>query len=328
MPFSAFSARFSRDPCGRRRRRSRLIAGAALLATSLVTGSASATAATADSGYGHTHYYLSLGNSLAAGYQPDVGHDVPGVSYADQLYARLKAKDPSLVHVNLACSGETTTTMINGGVCTYNDAASQLDAAVAFLKHHRDRVTLVTLDIGANDVDGCVTDGTIDQTCINQGLATVDHNIPSITHALRAAGGRYPQYIGMTYYDPFLAAWLTGPSGQALARVSVQLTDTFNDILARGMHQNRFRIADVARAFETDQFSPLVNLPPFGELPVNVANICRLTWECTPFHDVHANPQGQAVIATVFQDVLFRDSKVRDFAAAANHTNISAAQSR
>lgn len=311
---------------GRRRRRSRLIVGAALLATSLVTGSVPA-AATADSGHRHTHYYLSLGNSLAAGYQPDVGHNVPGVSYADQLYARLKAKDPGLVHVNLACTGETTTTMIKGGICTYSGAASQLEAAVHFLKHSRGRVTLVTLDIGANDIDGCVMDGTIDQTCINKGLATVAHDIPRITHALRTAGGPHPQYVGMTYYNPFLAAWLTGPSGQALARASVPLADKFNRILARGMHRNRFRIADVARAFQSDHFQPLVNLPPFGDLPVNVAIICRLTWECTPFHNIHANEQGHAVIANVFQDVLFHHSKGRDYAAV-NHMNVAAAQSQ
>jgi hypothetical protein len=82
-----------------------------------------ALAATADAAQ-PAHYYVSLGDSLAAGYQPDAHADVPEVSYTDQLYLRLKAPDPTLRHVRFGCSGETTTTMIDGGKCAYAGAAS------------------------------------------------------------------------------------------------------------------------------------------------------------------------------------------------------------
>ena len=45
--------------------------------------------------------------------------------------------------------------MIYGGVCVY-PSGSQLNEAVAFLEAHAGAVTLVTIDIGANDLLPCV----------------------------------------------------------------------------------------------------------------------------------------------------------------------------
>ena len=138
----------------------------AALAAASMTGTASAHGH--DSGHGHggrqrhpapPHYYVSLGDSLAAGYQPDVNANTR-YAYTDQLYAKLKKTDPKLVHIKLGCSGETTGTMVNGGICSYPGATSQLDAAVKFLRAHHGEVRYVTLDIGANNVDGCLAGGT------------------------------------------------------------------------------------------------------------------------------------------------------------------------
>ena len=74
--------------------------------------------------------------------------------YPDQVYAALRPSHPTLKLVKLGCPGETTSTMINGGICHY-DGGSQLKAAVAFLHAHRGRVLLVTIDIGANDPEHC-----------------------------------------------------------------------------------------------------------------------------------------------------------------------------
>lgn len=252
------------------------------------------------------HYYVSLGDSLAAGYQPDADRNVPGVSYTDQLYLRLKAHDPGLRHAQFGCSGETSTTLIKGGICAYPGAASQLAAAVAFLRQHRGQVTTVTLDIGANDVDGCFS-GTsgIDTACILKGLGTLAVNVPKITHELRTAGGPAAKYAGMTYYDPFLAVWLTGTKGELEATASVPLDNTLNADLALGMGLNGFRIANVAGAFSTDDFTPTA-APGFGTLPRNVATVCALTWMCTRYQDIHATPAGHAVLATAFQTALAR----------------------
>src|SRR3984885_12861901 len=79
-------------------------------------------------------YYLALGDSLSQGVQPDAaGTSVEtGQGYPDQLYAMLHPGQPSLQLVKLGCPGETTVTMIHGGICRYR-GGSQLAAAVAFL---------------------------------------------------------------------------------------------------------------------------------------------------------------------------------------------------
>ncbi|SEK24158.1 SGNH/GDSL hydrolase family protein [Streptacidiphilus jiangxiensis] len=249
-------------------------------------------------------YYVSLGDSLAAGYQPNVGHNTD-VSYTDQLYAQLKKHDPDLVHIKLGCSGETTQTMINGGICSYPGATSQLDAAVKFLRAHRGHVSYVTLDIGANDVDGCLKSGSVDVTCALKGIATVAAQVPRITTALHRAGGSHPRYAAMNYYDPFLAVWLTGPAGQQAAKESAQLGVALNGAIELGLKAGRFRLADVSTAFSTQDFTDQATLPGVGQVPLNVARICTWTWMCTPYEDIHANPTGHAVIAGVFLD-LFR----------------------
>jgi hypothetical protein len=68
-------------------------------------------------------YYLALGDSLAVGVQPDAaGTSVETRSgYADQLYAALRRSHPGLRLVKLGCPGETTVTMMKGGICTYHD---------------------------------------------------------------------------------------------------------------------------------------------------------------------------------------------------------------
>ncbi|MEY9963028.1 lysophospholipase L1-like esterase [Streptacidiphilus sp. MAP12-16] len=274
----------------------------AALAAATMTGTASAR----DSGgspQGSPHYYVSLGDSLAAGYQPNVQQNTD-VSYTDQLYAQLKQRDPALVHIKLGCSGETTGTMIDGGICSYPGASSQLDAAEKFLRAHRGQVRYVTLDIGANDVDGCLAGGTIDLACTAKGVATVGAQLPQITRALYQAGGSRVRYAGMNYYDPFLAVWLTGPAGQQLAVQSTALSTVLNGVIKLGLRSSHFELADASKAFSTDDFTHQVTLPGIGQVPLNVARICAWTWECTPYHDIHANPVGHAVLAEAFQDAL------------------------
>ena len=101
-------------------------------------------------------YYLALGDSLAQGVQPNAAgvSVMTGDGYPDLVYTALHPSRPGLKLVKLGCPGETTASMINGGICRYQDG-SQLAAAVAFLQAHRGRVPLVTLDIGANDPEHC-----------------------------------------------------------------------------------------------------------------------------------------------------------------------------
>ena len=75
-----------------------------------------------------TSYYLALGDSLSQGVQPDMaGANVETrQGYPDQLYAALRSGHPGLQLVKFGCPGETTSTMINGGICRY-PGGPQLD---------------------------------------------------------------------------------------------------------------------------------------------------------------------------------------------------------
>ena len=249
------------------------------------------------------HYYVALGDSLSRGYQPGLGDTNQG--YADDLFNTLHARDTSLQLVKLGCSGETTTTMITGGRCTdrYPLGTSQLAVAAQFLKDHGADVKYLTLDIGANDVDGCATGGSIDPVCISQGLVTIAKNLATILPTITAADGRKPISVGMTYYDPFLASWLTGTNGQAVATASVPLAYGLNAELGTAFVGNGFRVADIGGAFQTGNFTGRQLVLPYGFLPTNVANICKWTYMCSQAN-IHANPTGYALIASVFARVI------------------------
>src|SRR5271156_5781245 len=135
-------------------------------------------------------YYLSLGDSLAQGMQPDaVGLTVDtDQGYADQLYAIEKQRIPGLKLVKLGCGGETTTSFLTGhgnsadALLLGCDPAggSQMVAAERFLRdHHRHgEVALLTLDIGANDIDGCESEDAIDARCVIRGSEHISANLP------------------------------------------------------------------------------------------------------------------------------------------------------
>lgn len=245
-------------------------------------------------------YYVSLGDSLAAGVQP-IGDPTDlyrtDAGYAEQLLAIARGDSPKLALIKLGCPGETTATMIAGGICSYPHG-SQLDEAVAFLHAHRSKVAFITIDIGANDFP-CQ-----EAQCIPAGVASIRTNLPSILVALRSAVGPDVPIVGMTIYNPFLAAWLLGPDGQAYARLSAtHLMGPVNALL-RGLYQGAgVGVADIEAAFSSNDFDTLVELPGAGTVPLNVAKICVWTWVCAPpplGPDNHPNAAGYGAIAGAF----------------------------
>ncbi|MDF3144792.1 MULTISPECIES: SGNH/GDSL hydrolase family protein [unclassified Streptomyces] len=245
-------------------------------------------------------YYISLGDSQASGYQPDVDKDTD-VAYTDQLYTQLKQRTPGLKHIRLGCTAETTESLINGGKCDYPNAKSQLDAALKAMAQHPGKVAYVTLSVGANDILlNCVSPaGTLDGACLNSRSQTMAKNLAQIAGALRKAGTENTQFVGSTYQNPFLAAWLQGAPGQQAAKESAPLVGAANAGIAQVYKSTGFKVADVAGAFSSDDFTTQVNVPGAGEVPANVAKICQLTWACTK-QDPHPNADGHKVIAGVF----------------------------
>ncbi len=283
-----------------------LAVAAALVAAMVTACSGPAASVGSHIGSAPATYYLALGDSLSQGVQPDAaGTSVEtGQGYANQLYAMLRRGQPTLQLVKLGCPGETTATMIHGGICRYR-GGSQLAAAGAFLSAHRGHVALVTIDIGANDPEDCGTSASLRAVtdCLGTNLPDIVGNLGTILSRLRAAAGPGVRIVGMSYYLPALAEWRNGLTGQAVAWVSERLAAGYNDLLDRAYADSGVRVANVFGAFETSDFGNRGPVPGVGDVPRNVARICQWTWECASpprGPNQHANQAGYGVIARAF----------------------------
>lgn len=296
--------------------RLRVSAVIATITAVVLVAPVAATAAPGASGEHAVTYYVSLGDSLAAGYQPpDMLFTDEG--YADQLYAALREESPKLKHVKLGCPGETTETMASGALaiagrgaknpCNYPHG-SQLAEAVNFLHAHRKFVSLVTIDLGANDVTACLDGAEFDLVClfgpefpavIGGAIGEMQANLTAILGELRAAVGPGVPIVGMNLYNPFLAAWFTDPGMANLS--NVLLTDFVNPTLEGVYTLVADGFADVETAFFTTIWTPIPT--PSGPVPTNVATICVWTWMCM-LGDTHPNADGHGAIADAFEAAL------------------------
>jgi lysophospholipase L1-like esterase len=286
-------------PAGLRRLRIPLALAAAAAAVAACSGSGASNSAHARAAA--PTYYLALGDSLSQGVQPDAA----GVSvatrygYPDQVYAALRPGHPALQLVKLGCPGETTSTMINGGMCRYR-SGSQLAAAVAFLHAHRGRVLLVTIDVGANDAEACGGRPALGQiaSCAGTGIPAAVTRLTTIMARLTAVGPGV-RVVGMTYYLPALASWRDGLPGHAVAWLAEKVAATYNQWLDRVYANAGARVANVFGAFDTADFARQGS----GAVPRNVALLCRWTWACAApprGPNQHANQAGYQVIARTF----------------------------
>jgi lysophospholipase L1-like esterase len=275
---------------------------------------ASAQGATLRPGIAAPRYYLSLGDSLAQGMQPDVAGITLNTAqgYADQLYALERRRIPGLQLVKLGCGGETSSSFLSGRgnpdalILGCNPpGGSQIGAAERFLRAHRRRgeVAMLTLDIGSNDVVGCVSGANVDVGCVIRGLERIEANLPVIMRRLRRAAAPGTPMAAMTLYDPFLQLYLV-PGDQQEALAINGYARNINEGLVRLYRTGKFRVARVDEAFksyDTAHTTTLAGRP--GQVPVAVAEVCRLTWMCAPAPvgpNIHANQAGYAVIAAEF----------------------------
>jgi len=296
-----------------------LVIGMAVVVSMLVAP----TAAHAQTSGRGPQYYLSLGDSLAAGIQPNaegvIGPTDQG--YADQLNGLLQFAAPGLQLVKLGCSGETTVTFTTGGICEYQsdqlisqtgDTGSQLSATLAFLAAHPGQVPLITIDLGAADLDVCIGLSSLAATeaCIPPVLASVAKNLPPIVAELKTADPG-AAIAGMNYYDGYLGVWLTGAAGEAAAKANLAITQDLNAAVTPAFQDNNVPFADVYDAFDSSDMTDMVTLPaPIGTVPKDVAEVCLLTWECTPppqGPNKHPNAFGYLLIATTLLHAISGD---------------------
>ena len=279
---------------------------AVVVAATLLASMLQGAMPTAQAGGGAPTYYLALGDSLAAGFQPGKG-ETPG--YVGMLWRSVRNDQISSLQLrNVGCSGETSGSLITGNhsPCHYA-AGSQLNAAVDFLEAHVGDVAFVTIDIGANDiVSQCFgPSGLIPTSCATELRPGLKHRVRAIVDTLATAAPGVP-IVGMKYYDPFLGLWGLIPGGRALAHADQRAWTVFNDALASAYEHAGVTVADVAATFRIDDFDHTVAAPGQGRVPVNVALACRWTGFCSAKHtfDVHANRTGYRKIATTFHRVL------------------------
>ena len=286
----------------------RLIVAAALAAAAV--GLVAPSEALADADHG-THYYLSLGDSLAESYQPNGGLTH---GYTEEVFKAIRGDFDQLRHIKLGCGGETAASMIDttvAGFCLYPDGAfdtqSQLDVAVDLLADHPGNVAVITIDIGGNDVLACLDPTTqlLDQGCLDQAFPATLADLGIVLATLQEAAPGVP-IVGMNYYDAFLGLWVLGPDARAVAVHNAPIVADLNAQLTAAYQAAGVPVADVAGAFDSDNFTDSVLTKEWGEIPVNVANVCRWTWFCDDKYafDVHANTTGYAVIAQAFLDVI------------------------
>jgi lysophospholipase L1-like esterase len=275
-----------------------------------------------------TRYYLALGDSLSQGIQP-LGPSYAIVEtnagYPDQLYSYYSKEIKHLKLVDVGCPGDTTSSLLTGkgnsaSVATFKcdlKGGSQLAAAVAFLKahHNKGEVPLVTIDIGANDVDGCTSQTTVPavEACVGNGVSSIKTNTPQILSALKKAAPKGTTFAAMNLYDPVLAYGLIPTSPlNSLAGLSLTLVQSINTTIATADTAAGFKTADVADAFDTydttDQLEYTGPLAPTGQMVAkNLYEICTLTWMCAASPqgpNIHANAAGYAAIAGAFETVI------------------------
>jgi lysophospholipase L1-like esterase len=275
-----------------------------VLAVIVVSASMLGRAAPTDAADGSESYYLSVGDSLAQGFQPIGGPHTNSAAvgysqgYADQLFklARDGGQD-QLRLVKLGCGGESTATMIEDSRCAY-DTGSQLGDAVEFLDAHPGEVAFITINLGANDIfEDCAGN----PSCFIPQIAT---NLPFILETLRDHAGPGVPIVGMSYFAPDVVQWFDDPAAGEAAAASTVLFNNFLESLYAGAGAP---VADVESAFAVTDFATLVDVKGVGPVPLSVFNTCALTWLCTapPLGpDVHANNDGYGVIAQAFATAL------------------------
>ncbi len=248
--------------------------------------------------HGHRRFYLALGDSAPIWDGAN--------SYPNLIAAHFRATGSSLDLVKMACSGETTSSMLSGSTCA--PGGSQLNEATAFLRDHRGSVVLVTIDIGGNDLVYCGGLTGIDRACVLQAEKTVRANLVTIIDGLRSAAGPATPIVSMTYYDPFLGDWLAGGSVRSLALLTVPILRQFNGLLKRTYAKLGDQVADVQGAFESTGLRRYVD-SRWGSVPVAVDNACSfLDIRChvgkpEGFGD-DPNDAGALVIATAFETTI------------------------
>ncbi len=262
-------------------------------------------------------YYVSLGDSYAAGYQA-TGQDEGRTTrngFAYQLVGKARKRGHRFELVNFGCGGETSRSILKrkarcAGLGPGGEkyaGRTQAAAAERFLRRHRGEIGLITVSIGGNDVTACAR-AADPIACVSPALEDVKANGKALLERLRRAAGTKTRIVGITYPDVILGSWVSGvPADRDLAALSVAaFKSLLNPALKEIYRSVGGRFVDVTAA--TDAYRPLeqtTTLAPYGEIPIAVAKVCQLTYYCQ-YRDIHPRTNGYALIAELIAKTLPR----------------------
>ncbi len=299
-----------------------LLASLALLALTLATAcgssssggssptpAVSATPLPSSPGAGKA-FYVSIGDSYAAGYQPTtsrkVGHTTTnGFAYKVADEATVGGKKLTLV--NFGCAGATTKSLLNTPGCKPTalgpgaagyPGKTQAQAALDFISAHRAEIGLVTVSIGGNDITSCAKAKDV-AGCLTTNLKTVKANLATFLTKLHAAAGQDVVVVGITYPDVILGLDVQpAASAKSLAALSVTAFKSLVNPALKSTYEAAGAIfVDVTAAADAYvPFTQTTTLAPYGTIPVAVAKTCELTFYCQ-FQDIHPRNSGYQLIA-------------------------------
>lgn len=235
-------------------------------------------------------YYLSLGDSIAYGFQPTKDGKPPSAfntGFVDVFAARLQKIKPKLKVVNYGCPGETTVSYVRGSCEWTADGrklhdphpGSQEQAALAFLAAHPGQVSPITVVLWGNDVARETENCGSDAQCTKQApkvIAGIGSRLGAILKRLRAAAPGAEILV--------LGAWNPQPETDA---VSDRLHRQLNDAIGRAALSARARRANVL---------PVYNPNPPGA--ARKRTICFYTFACK--NDPHPTDAGYRAMANAF----------------------------
>lgn len=238
--------------------------------------------------------YLALGDSVVFGFINNAGFEYVNpanfIGFPDYAARALKLTD-----FNAACPGETSgsflsTSAPDNGCSLFRSqvplhvpySGTQSSFALAFLATHR-QTRLVTVMLGANDVELLETVCAGDPTCVANGLpqvlAAVTQNIATILGQIRGTG-----YKGVIIVENYYSLDYTNPA-------TTETTVLLNQAVSAPAATFGAAVADVFSAFQLAASNPFAggNTCKAGLLNASAVN---------PFAcDTHPSQSGQQLIA-------------------------------